>query len=631
MLAELLGDTEPTHVDLDSIRDATVLEYLLTEAEAEFLAAARPAIGTSAPKPDANVAPAEPGGSKPASPQGAGVTESGKPSRASNDGIDPLRSAASGVRLSLPDDDASGRRSKLSGIARHIAAVSRTTEGPAPAPPDNPAPTQSAVARAVALDEAKEHAETLATPPLPRSVGSAAKRHVPAESSGDSNTATESGESEMVPVAARAAPLDMRDAGAVVARRRASIRAARAKKNFGAGSWDEDASSVRVRRRRLWLAAGTLWGLALLLRGGTLLLGGRATSVELDGARSQARVQTERNTAAPDDGRHPSLGLDSSPIGDGTQPVGELTQDGEAPSLPGQGSSNDVADGAAVGPVMPARQGARTWQRPGWEKDLKLPTQVMYTIKRGGTARTVANLYKIFHHEMESLNPGVPLDRELPPNTRVVVWKQSADVVSESVGFPGDGSLVGGVPMLEGPGRELKMTPWKSWATIETVAVMDLALRSWKARFPQEQPILVGNMSAPKGGKLEPHSSHQSGRDVDLGYPQKWDGKSELGWQTMDARNLDRDLTWSLLELLVETGAVEVIYVDTSLQKLLYEHAKSKGNVPESELSRWMEYPGGPGSNGRAVMQHVKGHVDHLHVRFSCPAAQRRCQSRDRE
>lgn len=267
------------------------------------------------------------------------------------------------------------------------------------------------------------------------------------------------------------------------------------------------------------------------------------------------------------------------------------------------------------------------WVEANWTEGIQAPKVVSYEIKRGGKLVNVANLFKIYHHEILELNPGMKLEQELAPGTEVVVYRAKDGAGSESVGSPGRGSLEGAVPMLDGPGRELKMTPWKGWATAETVATLDRVLREWRRRFADAQPILVGNMSAPTGGKLEPHSSHQSGRDVDLSYPQIWDRKEELNWREMSDANLDRKMTWELLKLLVETGAVEHVFVDTKLQKLLYEYAKEHEPVPKRKLSRWLEYPRRPGSTG-AIVQHVPGHIDHMHVRFACAPDDSRCVSK---
>jgi len=265
----------------------------------------------------------------------------------------------------------------------------------------------------------------------------------------------------------------------------------------------------------------------------------------------------------------------------------------------------------------------------GWATDLDPPKKVTYTIRHGGSIKNVANLFKIFHHEITAMNPGIALERELPPNSKVVVYLDEEGKSSESVGLPSRGTLEGGVPVMEGPGRHLKAIPWKSWGTAHTVTLLDQVLRQWALRGKGVQPVLVGNMAARTGGKLDPHSTHQSGRDVDLGYLQKLPEGEELNWREMGARNLDAAETWALLKLLRSTGQIEVIFIDSSIQKLLYDHAVANGTVPKAQLAHWLEYPRSPPRRG-ALVQHVRGHVDHLHVRFKCQAHESRCESRKR-
>jgi murein endopeptidase len=179
---------------------------------------------------------------------------------------------------------------------------------------------------------------------------------------------------------------------------------------------------------------------------------------------------------------------------------------------------------------------------------------------------------------------------------------------------------------VEGPGRALKAIPWKSFATAKTIAIVDYILRDWADRG-HRQPILVGNMAAREGGRLPPHSTHQSGRDVDLGYPQKLADGAELNWANMTEDNLDAASTWELLLSLARSGTVEVIYVDRTIQKLLYEHALDAELMPKSKLRAWMEYPKATGS-GNPLVQHVSGHIDHLHVRFRCQPHEKKCKSR---
>lgn len=257
-----------------------------------------------------------------------------------------------------------------------------------------------------------------------------------------------------------------------------------------------------------------------------------------------------------------------------------------------------------------------------------LPTQVHYTVNRGGTLQDVANLFGIYHHEITTLNPGIGLRQPLEPATRVVVWRAELAERSASVGRPSSGQLVGAVPMLEGPGRELRPNRFKSWATAATIARLDWVLRQWEARYPDLHDVLVGNLSLRTGGKVSPHRTHQSGRDVDLSFIQRWDGTSAVHWQNMDEHNFDPRGNWLLIELLAETEALAVIFVDHSLQKLLYDFARETGRYTEAELGEWMQYPDGQHVRGR-VIQHAPGHVDHIHARFACSPSDARCQEDD--
>ena len=370
---------------------------------------------------------------------------------------------------------------------------------------------------------------------------------------------------------------------------------------------DSEASATRpaTRRRRglgpvLLGVGGGIWALVAVMRCET-----PRTEVPSLAVENTAEVEAETPTPASD---APGPTKDRAATPSTSRPQPDSPDPSEAPA---------PTDGSIPAPrPKPA----------GWVAQLSPPDEVHYTIRRGGSAENVANLFKIFHHEILELNPGIQLDQELPPNTRLLVYRRNENAKSESVGLPSKGTLEGGVPMVEGPGRELKAIPWKSWGTATTVAILDHLLRDWADRG-HRQPILVGNMASRKGGKLPPHSTHQSGRDVDLGYPQKLAAGAELNWVNATAQTLDASETWALLLALARSGTVEVIYVDRTIQKLLYEHAVKTKLMPKAKLAGWMEYPKPTGS-GSPLVRHVKGHIDHLHVRFRCQPGETRCKSR---
>lgn len=252
------------------------------------------------------------------------------------------------------------------------------------------------------------------------------------------------------------------------------------------------------------------------------------------------------------------------------------------------------------------------------------PNKVIYTVQRGGSLRNVANLYKLQHSEIAKLNPGIKLDKQLKPGARVVVYRRGNARRSSSVGYPDRGSLVGAVPMVDGPGRSLRAVPWKRWGTAHTVSVLDQVLRRWH-RLEPRYPMLVGNLSDRDGGKLRPHRSHRSGRDVDLGYIQKRGLYKKYNWRVMNARNLDVARTWKFLRVLLGSGHVEKIFMGPRLERLIYRYARRNPGPYRAKLSRWFASAKG---KGRAVIQHARGHNDHMHVRLRCAPGDRRCKSR---
>jgi murein endopeptidase len=283
--------------------------------------------------------------------------------------------------------------------------------------------------------------------------------------------------------------------------------------------------------------------------------------------------------------------------------------------------------GACTDPGVPEL--ARRETAPSVEKPSGKPRvehdEVRYTIARGATLRRIANLYKLDYAEIFALNPGLDRDHELGPDTEVVVYRKG-DSTSESVGLPHEGSLLGAMPMLEGPGRRLTSERWKMWGTRHTVSSLDRVLRLWASREPDAPEVLVGNLSTRGGGPLDPHKTHQSGRDVDLSYIARWDGHSTVTWQHMSASNLDAALTWKLLRLLEEESDVEVMFMDRAVQRLLLAHAQQSRRMSAAELRRWLEVAPGATRSG-ALIRHVPGHRDHFHVRFRCPSGERRCRS----
>jgi murein endopeptidase len=185
---------------------------------------------------------------------------------------------------------------------------------------------------------------------------------------------------------------------------------------------------------------------------------------------------------------------------------------------------------------------------------------------------------------------------------------------SISIGVPNRGLLINGVEFPESPLWK-RADPKHSWGTRESVEFVEYAIRAVNEEFPDSPPVYVGDFSAKRGGRLRPHKSHQSGRDVDMGY---YYVGEQVWYRRAHAGNLDRKRTWALLKALIARTPVEYVFMDGRIQPLLEEYAVAQGEDPEW-LSRVF---GGTSKDGDPIVRHRSGHATHFHVRFENPTAE---------
>ena len=183
-----------------------------------------------------------------------------------------------------------------------------------------------------------------------------------------------------------------------------------------------------------------------------------------------------------------------------------------------------------------------------------------------------------------------------------------------SVGRPGAGLLVNGDQLA--PRREwVLLAPGRAWATRETLDATIHCIEAVDRRFEKTPPLPIGDFSAKPGGRLPPHRSHQAGRDVDVGYYHLGGAQSFV---RATADNLDLPRTWALVKTALRETPVEMILIDTSVQRLLADFALKSGEDPRLVDDAFQSQ----GKNARAPIRHVKGHANHIHFRFHNPVAE---------
>jgi murein endopeptidase len=146
---------------------------------------------------------------------------------------------------------------------------------------------------------------------------------------------------------------------------------------------------------------------------------------------------------------------------------------------------------------------------------------------------------------------------------------------SRAVGVPWAGRLVRGRLLpIRGPGYDTwdpirKQVPnrgWRRWGTSRLVRIVRRVLAAYARRHRGAPPVLVGDLSRPRGGDFGPryggigHASHQNGLDVDVYYPRR-DGRLRAARRP---EQVDRDAAQQLVDAFARVGA-EKIFVGPSL------------------------------------------------------------------
>jgi penicillin-insensitive murein endopeptidase len=176
-----------------------------------------------------------------------------------------------------------------------------------------------------------------------------------------------------------------------------------------------------------------------------------------------------------------------------------------------------------------------------------------------------------------------------------------------SIGTPDAGLLLNPVPFQPGPFWKLR-EPDEAWATDETIDFIVSAIEAVEGRYPGSPRLVIGDISNPRGGRLDRHRSHQAGRDADIGFYYR--GGEADTFRAARPKDLDIPRTWALVRALVTETDVERIFVDRSLIRVLYDQALSEG-----EERGWLADIFGRTSE-KGIIQHERRHKDHLHARF---------------
>jgi len=240
--------------------------------------------------------------------------------------------------------------------------------------------------------------------------------------------------------------------------------------------------------------------------------------------------------------------------------------------------------------------------------------KIEYTVQSGDTLGEIADKYGLTTSELLGYQRGKLKDaNDLKVGQTLVVYKEGGIIPGYGAYDDNTGELPSGVQLPAGKYYVVKNSG-HAWGTGDTIRLIQSAIADYRRVWRSSPKIHVGDISRKGGGKFPPHKSHQHGRDVDIGYVLTGSKKDETRFVKANANNLDVNRTWDLIDAFLDTHEIKYIFMDYSIQKLLYDHAKSKG-VSKDTLDELFQYPRGKG-RGHGIIRHEGGHTNHFHVRF---------------
>lgn len=231
---------------------------------------------------------------------------------------------------------------------------------------------------------------------------------------------------------------------------------------------------------------------------------------------------------------------------------------------------------------------------------LRTLERITWTTETASTLDDLKVTWGIPKDTLTQLNPKLPRSKPIPVGTEIVVHTAKLGT-SIAIGPPNDGRLIRGVPLPEDAAWRLPDDRSRAFAAFDTIQSITAAMDMFAQRFPDAEPIQVGELSRRKGGEISGHQSHQVGIDVDVRLVLDDTGEG-----------YDAELNWFFVKTLVDGGNVRAIFLNNSEQAWLREAAVADVGAAGAD-----EY--------FALISHERGHTYHMHVRFKCPDKDKRC------
>lgn len=247
-----------------------------------------------------------------------------------------------------------------------------------------------------------------------------------------------------------------------------------------------------------------------------------------------------------------------------------------------------------------------------------------YTVTRGETWNSLAKHLNVTVKNLKRWNQKTSR-RSLKPGQKIIFY--GVERKTESIGRPNQGSLKNAVhldPDGDGLGRGFAVAQHRPnlWGTPELVSLVQRCGKNYRSYFSLKYPpIPIGDLSSREGGALKKHKSHQSGRDVDVGFMRK-KPLSKGYFTDTTPPEMNMYAQWVVLKCFLDDPQIDKVFIEKSRVKAIQQYIKNIYKKRPKKLALYLSYfPGGK----RKAIYPDKIHKSHMHVRIKCARDDRKC------
>jgi LysM repeat protein len=245
-------------------------------------------------------------------------------------------------------------------------------------------------------------------------------------------------------------------------------------------------------------------------------------------------------------------------------------------------------------------------------------------VRRGDSLGRIASRARVDLEALMQWN-GIGPRAKIKAGDRLRIFRPGPRPAPMSIGLTTSGSMQYGQHLGTGPGYRLRF-PRNAYGVDGVLKTLKVCAKRVKDTLPGSHDILVGDISRPGGGPFPPHASHQSGRDVDVGYYLAT-GEQNATMHRVRADEVDYARTWALLKCYLTTDKVVRVYIDRSIQVAMVKWMREKRAVDDRRIARLFQVESGDD----ALILHAPKHDTHLHVRFACDVGQDECMEDEKD